>query len=358
MTTGYKQLTLDDRVQIEKLLDQDHRQAEIARRVGVHPSTISRELKSRSWRPGNTSAAYTPYRPAGLRSGPLTGRHYRATRAQEHAKTCRARSHQARRMVRDRLVDYVITRLRRGWTPAEIAGRLPIDFPDDERMRVSVETLYAWIYHRSQSHRRLWEYLPRGQHKRRRRGGRRVHHERIEWRTSIHTRPPQVEDRIEFGHWESDSVLGARGTGVLHTTVERVSRYVCAVRLPAATAQATVQAQIALYSPLPAHAVCSVTTDNGTEFTLHHVLADTLGVPTYFADPYSAWQRGTNEHFNGRIRKYLPKGTSFADLSQDELDEFITEINNRPRKVLGWHTPDEVFHQLSSTPTTPRCTST
>lgn len=358
MSTGYKQLTLDDRVQIEKLLDQDHPQAEIARRIGVHPSTISRELKSRSWRPGNTSAADTPYRPAGLRTGPLTGRHYRASRAQEHAKACRARSHQGHRMARDRLVDYVISRLRRGWTPAEIAGRAPIDFPDDRHMRVSLETLYAWIYHPAQAHRRLWEYLPRGQRKRRRRGGRRVHHEHIKWRTSIHDRPPQVEDRIEFAHWESDSVLGARGTGVLHTTVERVSRYVCAVRLPAATAQATVAAQIALYSQLPAHAVRSVTTDNGPEFTLHHVLADTLAVPTYFADPYSAWQRGTNEHFNGRIRKYLPKATSFADLSQHELDELITEINNRPRKVLAWRTPAEVFHQLSSTPTTPRCTST
>lgn len=105
-------------------------------------------------------------------------------------------------------------------------------------------------------------------------------------------------------------------------------------------------AQIGFYQALPAHAVASVTADNGSEFVYHYQLADTLGIPTYFADPYSAWQRGTNEHFNGRIRKYLPKGTSLETLTQTELNEFITEINNRPRKILGWATPAEVFQDL------------
>ena len=103
----------------------------------------------------------------------------------------------------------------------------------------------------------------------------------------------------------------------------------------------------------------SATVDNGSEFALHYKLADTLAVPTYFADPYAAYQRGTNEHFNGRLRRYLPKGTSFEDLTQDELDEFVNEINNRPRKVLGWATPAEVFNELAweSISTTRCCTS-
>lgn len=172
----------------------------------------------------------------------------------------------------------------------------------------------------------------------------------------IHDRPPQVEDRAEFGHWEADSVLGTRGTGALHTEVERTSRYLAAVPIDSTTAQATLQAQHRLFTGLPAHAVRSVTADNGIEFSWHYKLADTIGVPTYFADPYSAYQRGTNEHFNGRIRKYLPKGTSFADLTTEELTEIITEINNRPRKVLGWRTPAEVFEQLCSTQPT-CCTS-
>lgn len=324
--------------------------------MGRSPSTISRELKRNAWRPSNTSAAYTEYRPAALGTGEATERQYRASRAQVKAEAASARSHLPYRMGSDALVAWVIERLRRGWTPEEISGRLVLEFPEDLSMRVGVETLYAWIYDPAQAHRQLWQYLPRGQKRRRRRGGRRVHHERIKWRTSIHQRPAHVEDRAEFGHWEADSVLGARGTGALHTEVERTSRYLAVAPVDSTTAQATLEAQIGLFADLPAHAVRSITADNGSEFSWHYKLADTMGVPTYFADPYSAWQRGTNEHFNGRIRKYLPKGTSFADLTAQELTEIVTEINNRPRKVLGWATPAEVFEQLCSTQPT-CCTS-
>ena len=137
--------------------------------------------------------------------------------------------------------------------------------------------------------------------------------------------------------------------------MERTSRYLVGVKIPAITAAATLKAQQGMFTPMPAHAARSVTADNGSEFAYHYRLADTLGIPTYFADPYSAWQRGTNEHFNGRIRRYLPKGTSFEDLTQAELDDYITEINNRPRKILGWATPAEVFQELSSTETTTAC---
>ena len=143
-------------------------------------------------------------------------------------------------------------------------------------------------------------------------------------------------------------MLGLRGTGAIHTSVERRSRYLIGRKIPAVTAAATLTAQLSMFTTMPAHAGRSVTADNGSEFAFHYQLADTLAIPTYFADPYSAWQRGTNEHFNGRIRKYLPKGTSFQDLAQTELDEFITEINNRPRKVLGWATPAEEFQELCS----------
>lgn len=163
-----------------------------------------------------------------------------------------------------------------------------------------------------------------------------------------------IEERKQFGHWESDSVLGTHGTGGIHTSVERTSRYYQAIKIPQITARATVDAQISKFVGLPGHAVRSITADNGSEFAFHYELADNLAIPTYFADPYSAWQRGSNEHFNGRLRRYLPKGTSFNDLTQTELDEFVDEINNRPRKILGWATPAEVFHELAweLTPTT------
>lgn len=355
MPAHYRHLTIADRIEIEKLLERGCSQAEIARRIGVHRSTISRELRAGSWQPERDHANLRPYLRNKLDTRDPHQRLYLAGQAQQQAAARAARSHEPFRMRYDRLLDWVLKQLEKGWTPEEISGRLPIDFPDDAGMRVGVETLYAWIYSPRMQHRRLWQYLPRGQQRRRRRHGRRAHSERIKWRVSIHDRPTEIDDRSEFGHWESDSVLGARSSGGIHTTVERVSRYLQAIKIPAITASATLQAQRTAYAPMPAHAARSITVDNGSEFAFHHELADSLAIPTYFADPYSAYQRGTNEHFNGRIRKYLPKGTSFIDLDQHELDAITTEINNRPRKILGWATPAEVFNELCSPQATTTC---
>ena len=348
MSTHYRHLLLDDRIEIEQLLNRGHTQTEIARRIGVHRSTIGREIKKRSWQPERDHTSLRPYLRNKFNTRGPRDRVYLAGQAQLHADTRSARAHQPYRMTYDPLVDWVIGHLRRGWTPEEISGRLPIEHPDDHRMRVSTETLYAWIYAPDQQYRQLSQYLARGQKKRRRVKGRSVHSERIKYRVSIHDRPAEVDTREEFGHWESDSVLGAHGSGGIHTTVERMSRYYLGVKLSQVAAAPTLEAQLGVYRALPAHAVRSVTADNGSEFAYHYQLADAIGVPTYFADPYSAYQRGSNEHFNGRLRRYLPKRTSFKDLTQEELDEYIGEINDRPRKVLGWATPAEVFQELCS----------
>ena len=355
MTRHYKHLDLDERIQIEKGLDRGLSKSEIARQIGRAPSTVTREVARRSWRPSNTSAAYTEYRPAGLRCDQATARHYRATQAQAHRQRASARSHQPRRMTCDRLVAWVVDRLRRGWTPAEIAGRLPLEHPDDPVMRVSHETLYAWIYSPAQKHRELWQYLPRARTRRRARPpARKVRRApQIKYRVPISARPACVEDRSEFGHWEADSVLGARGTGALHTEAERTSRFLWAVKVPSTAAQHTMDAQLTMIGSLPAHAVRSITADNGSEFAWHYKVSDTTAVPVYFAVPYSAWQRGTNEHLNGRLRKYLPKRTRLDTVTDAELADIVAEINNRPRKVLGWRTPAEVFTQLCSDQATP-----
>ena len=336
------------------MLDLGVSRAQIARDLGVHRSTITRELGRGSWQPEHDHANLRPYLRNKLDTRGPHDRVYLAGQAQLRADGRATRSHQPFRMTYDRLVDWVITQLRKGWTVEEIAGRVRIEFPDDPLMTASYETLYAWIYSPGQQHRQLWQYLPRGHRKRRRKKGRNVRRERFKWRTSIHDRPVEIEDRQQFGHWESDSVIGAHGTGGIHTTVERTSRYYQAIKIHQITARATVDAQIGLFTGLPGHAVRSVTADNGSEFAFHYELADALAIPTYFADPYSAYQRGSNEHFNGRLRRYLPKGTSFEDLTQDELNEFVNEINNRPRKILGWATPAEIFHELTwdLTPTT------
>lgn len=162
-----------------------------------------------------------------------------------------------------------------------------------------------------------------------------------------------MTSRDQFGHWESDSVIGKNRSNGLHTTVERTSRFLQARKLHQVTAGDTLTAQKNIYAGLPAHAVSSVTVDNGSEFAHHYRLADSLGVPTYFCDPYSAWQRGTNEHFNGRLRRYFPKGTNFDDVTDSELEDIVHEINNRPRKILGFATPAEIFQELCSTPPNP-----
>lgn len=350
MTAQYRHLTLDDRIEIEHLLELGVTRAEIARRLGVHRSTITRELRRGSWQPEHDHANLRPYLRNKLNTRNSHERLYLAGQAHLQADVRKGSSHQPFRMKYDRLVDWVISQLRKGWTAQEIAGRVGVEFPDDLRMRVSTETLYAWIYGTNQQHRTLWQYLPRGHKKRRRKQGRNVHRERFKWRTSIHDRPTVIEDRKQFGHWESDSIVGAHGSGGIHTTVERRSRYFQAIKIGQITARATVNAQIVLFAGLPAHAARSVTADNGSEFAFHYELADTLAIPTYFADPYSAYQRGSNEHFNGRLRRYLPKGTSFTDLTQEELDAYVGEINNRPRKILGWATPAEIFHELAWEP--------
>lgn len=339
----YRHVGSEDRVEIEKLVDRGASQAQIARRLGMHRSTISREVRARSWRPSNTAQAYTPYRDTGLQGSTGRDRQYRAVRAHQHATVRIRRSHAPYRMVYDRLVGWVVNRLRAGWTPEEISGRAPLEFPHDRGMRVSHETLYAWIYHPDQAHRCLWEYLPRGRKKRRKAGGRSVHTGRADLRVSIRHRPAAAEDRDQVGHWESDTVLGTGATGGIHTMVDRAARCLIAVKIPDLTAQITRQTQQAIIHHLGADNVASITVDNGSEFAGHDQLTRDTGVPVFFCDPYSAYQRGTNEHFNGRLRKYLPKGTRFDHLTQIELDEIVAEINNRPRKILGWHTPAETY---------------
>jgi len=355
----YRHLTIDDRTEIQRLKDDNVCQAEIARRIGVHPSTISRELKRGSWQPETDHANLRPYLRNKLDTRGPHERLYLAGQAQQRADTRKAHSHQPYRMWCERLLNWVIIHLKKGWSPLKISGRLSYEFPHDPEMRVCPETLYGWVYSPEQAHRELAQYLPRGQHKRRRRKGRRVRSTTIQYRTSISDRPGVIATREEFGHWESDSVLGAGHSGAIHTAVERTSRCFVAVKVPNLTARETLRAQLRVFKALPAHAVKSVTNDNGSEFAFHYRLADTIGVPTYFTDPYAAYQRGTNENRNGQLRRYLPKGTSFEDLTQAELDEYVNAINNEPLRVLGWATPAEVFQELALNPrpTTTCCTS-
>ena len=188
----------------------------------------------------------------------------------------------------------------------------------------------------------MWEYLSRKQKHRHKYHGRKAQRSRIPQRVSIHERAEVINTRSELGHWEGDTVEGRGHKDGIHTEVERVSRFLLARKVPAITSEETITVQKAMFSQLPEQLRKSTTLDNGKENHLHMQLSE-LSMRTYFADPYSSWQRGTNENTNGLIRRYLPKKTAFTNLTQEELDEIVWEINNRPRKVLQYKKPIEIL---------------
>lgn len=313
----------------------------IAGMLGRSPSTVSREIKRNTWFPSNESESYRPYRPKRLKTGPWTSRYYIAGPAQRKADRRRLKPRKSRRLSCDRLWAQVAEWLARGWSPLLISGRLRVLFPDDPLMRVCPETIYRWIYADRRRRERWARCLPRGHRRRRKLGGRRKPRFPIPGRVPISRRPPEADDRSGFGHWEADSVIGVGAN--LHTEVERKTRYLMARIVPDKTAGESVGAQLAMFSPLPAGARLSVTHDNGTEFARHTRLRDELGMATYFADPYSSWQRGSNENRNGMIRRHLPKRTVIEPGMERDLREIVDEINNRPMRVLGYRTPAEAF---------------
>lgn len=326
---GRTKLTPEDRDEIARLHAQGYGVRAIARQIGRSPSTISTEISVGIWNDNNThTATYVAIHAQRLRDQRATG------------------SHKPVRFKYLPLEQYVRCNIQGGWSPEQIHGRLKLEYPDSQRMRVSPETIYAFIYAKEQTDERLWEYLPRKQKKRRKRPGRKVHRSRIPDRVSIRNRPEAVNDRSEFGHWEGDTVEGKRSIGDgIHTEVERKSRKLLARKVGRIASHETAKAQLRMFRQLPAVARRSTTLDNGRENHQHGQLRRKLGMQAYFADPYSSWQRGTNENTNGLLRRYAPKQTDFTTLSQRELDDIVEEINNRPRKVLGYKTANEVYSE-------------
>lgn len=320
----YKHISANEReyIAVQKVRGISNRR--IARCLGRDLSTVKREIRRN-------------------RSG-LTGG-YSAIRAQHKAEERGALARRRHPLKNRGVYSYVLERLRWGWSPEQIAGRLRrVEYPGDSDWSICHETIYRFIYDDRNHNKQLFEFLPRKQKRRRKQTGRSVHKLRIPQRISIHDRPEAIDGRIEFGHWEGDSVEGRRSDkDGIHTEAERLTDFYAAIKVDAITGPEALKAQRQIFDGLPAIARKSVTLDNGRENHLHFRLRDELGIQTYFCDPYSSWQRGCNEHHNGLLRRYLPKGTSFRDLTQEELDDMVWEINNRPRKRLGYNTPQEMF---------------
>jgi transposase, IS30 family len=231
----------------------------------------------------------------------------------------------------------------RGWSAEQISGRMKLVFPDNFDMRICPESIYSFAYSEEFKQKKLWEYFPRGYKKRKKKGGRRVHRSHIKHRISIHNRPKVIDKNTQFGHFEGDSVEGRKSKGSsVHTEVERYSRMYFAVKVENLSSGQALKAQKKIFSQLPKGVVRSVTLDNGRENHLHYKLKR-LAIDTYFCDPYSSWQRGSNEYHNGLLRRYFPKKTDFTNITQEEIDDCVREINNTPRKCLGYYTAYEVF---------------
>ena len=337
MGQQYSHLSSEERILIEKLHCEQHPGIRrTAERIGRDKSTVSRELRRGLWFASNENGSYRPYRPKRLKTGPWTsGPFYSALAAQRKADRRRRGSRKPRRMDSGPLRAWVLDALRRGWSPELIEGRLKAQYAGDPSMRISHECLYQWIYAKPQRALDLRQYLARGRKRRTRKKGRKAKGPRIPMRVPIADRPEAVGSRKGFGHFESDTVVGAAPSRrCMNTQVERRSRRLFARLVDDKSAPATARAEYEIFKGMPPAARIDRTWDNGTEASLHVLVDEALGMLTYFADPYGSWQRGSNENRNGRIRRYLPKGTSFEDLTQDELDAIVWEINDTPMKLL------------------------
>ena len=305
---------------------------EMARRLGRAPTTVSRELAR------NAPNRWSPYRASTAQS-----------RADERARRPKPSKIAAHPPLRDYIQDKLGGIER--WSPEQISQRLQVDFPDDERMRVSHEAIYQAIYvqGRGALRRELAACLRTGRTLRkpqRRADGRREH---IKGMVMISERPAEAEDRAVPGHWEGDLIIGAKGGSAIGTLVERKCRYTMLLHLPGDRSPTTVRDAItAKIATLPEQLRRSLTWDQGLELGQHAQLSIDADIDVYFCDPHSPWQRGTNENTNGLLRQYFPKSTDLSVHGPDRLDEVAVALNGRPRKTLAWKTPAEAYAALLS----------
>ncbi len=307
---------------------------EMARRLGRAPSTISRELRRNS--------------PA---QGPS---HYRASKAQVRADDRARRPKIGKLIAHPPLRDYLTAQLSGPcrWSPEQISARLVVDFPDDERMRVSHESIYQALYvqGRGELRRELTRCLRTGRAMRKpaRRVDARISR-RIPDMMMITERPAEAEDRVVPGHWEGDLIVGRAAASQIGTLVERTTRFTMLCHLPKGRSATEVNAAIVTtMSTLPEQLRRTLTWDQGRELTNHAQLALETDLDVFFCDPHSPWQRGTNENTNGLLRQYFPKGSDLSAHSAEDLAAVAAGLNGRPRKTLGWKTPAEALAALLS----------
>ena len=319
MKKNYVHLSPDDRDRIAVMYNKGIPISDIARELGRNKGTISREIDR------NSSLEYDCYL---------------GNRAQQRADLRAENSHNHPRLRDEYIRTYVLSHLAIGWSPEQISGRIKIDQPG---WSISYEAIYQYVYDPETPNRKqLIGFLRRSHRIRKPKSiGRRVHPTKIPNRIPIDQRPASVMTRKKFGHWETDSLVSRKSSAALNSTTERKTKLLFLSKIPSKTAKVTSGIIIKRFEELPLNARQTLTMDNGTENTLHETITAKLGTKCYFAHPYHSWERGTNENTNGLIRWYLPKGTDFSKITNEQIMFIESALNNRPRKCLGFKTPIE-----------------
>ena len=318
---NYTRLTFQDRVIIETLLREKRSKAYIAHALNRSRSTISREVNK-------------------FLGGPKD--QYKAKFAHWYAERFRRHRSKDKISLHTKLRWYVYRGLLNRWSPEQIAGRIKTDFPKDPIMTISHEAIYLHIYKQRQAslNKKLIALLPYHKHNRKKRGTP-VKNYQIKDRVSIDLRPKYIDKRKQAGHWEADLMVGPKHSSYIGTLVERKTRFTYIIKLPdKKTSTVTKQFALQLNKLHPGFRK-TLTYDNGIEMANHKWLTKKTGIRVYFAHPYSAWERATNENTNGLIRRFFPKGTNFNLVSEEKLKSVQDILNNRPRKILNFKTPNE-----------------
>lgn len=308
----YHQLTREQRYGINSLLKTGHNQSMIATVIGVHKSTISRELRRNRG-----------------------GRGYRHKQA--HSAALSRRQGKSAPRIDAGTWAFIETLIRQEWSPEQISGWMK----EDMDYSVSHECIYRYILQDKHAGGNLYYHL-RCKKKRKKRYGSNDRRGQLKNRVSIDERPAVVEARSRIGDWEADTIIGKRHKQALVTIVERKSRYTLIRKVERKTKGIVKKALVDLLEP-SIDRVHTITKDNGREFADHEAVAAALNTAIYFAHPYSSWERGLNENTNGLIRQYFPKHRDFTTITEAEVNFVMDRLNNRPRKCLEFRTPNQVF---------------
>lgn len=327
MEKSRNRLSLQERIVIETLIKENRSKTYIANQLGRNRSSISREINNWIKKPSDK---------------------YDANLAHWYAKEINNNKRcQDKINTYPRLKIFVYKSLLKGTTPELIAGQIKIKYPNDPVMSISHEAIYQHIYRHRQSNiaKKLIKLLPYHHHKRKNKRKFNKKRTTIKDQVSIDLRPKHIQQRQEVGHWEGDLMIGVGQKSAIATLVERKTRYTIVMKIKDRKSKTVTKEFASSLNNLNKIFRKSMTYDNGVEMANHKWLANQTGINIYFAHPYSSWERGTNENTNGLIRRFFPKGTDFNKISLKQLKDAQNNLNDRPRKVLGYKTPNEKMNE-------------